>query len=43
VLEHEAAAAGRTTDRSRWWLMGPMHLAETRQKAARQEAGAAQV
>src|SRR4051812_5366832 len=33
VLEAEAAAAGRTTDRSRWRLMGPMHIAETREQA----------
>jgi limonene 1,2-monooxygenase len=33
VLEAEAAGAGRTTDRSRWRLMGPMHLAETREQA----------
>ena len=33
VLEAEAAAAGRTPDRSRWRLMGPMHIAETREKA----------
>lgn len=33
VLEAEAAAAGRTPDRSRWRLMGPMHIAETRGQA----------
>lgn len=33
VHEDEAAAAGRTTDRSRWRLMGPMHIAETREQA----------
>ncbi|MGY1823102.1 LLM class flavin-dependent oxidoreductase [Geodermatophilus sp. SYSU D00079] len=33
VLEAEAAAAGRPTDRSRWRLMGPMHIAETREQA----------
>src|SRR4051812_14440961 len=33
VLEAEAAGAGRTTARSRWRLMGPMLLAETREQA----------
>jgi limonene 1,2-monooxygenase len=33
VLEREAAEAGQVTDRSRWRLMGPMHIAETREQA----------
>jgi limonene 1,2-monooxygenase len=33
VLEAEAAKAGRPTDRSRWRLVGPMHIAETQEQA----------
>ena len=33
VVEAEAAKAGRATDRSRWRLVGPMHIAETREQA----------
>ena len=33
VLESEAAAAGRGTDRGKWRLVGPMHIAETQEQA----------
>lgn len=33
VVEAEAAKAGQATDRSRWRLVGPMHIAETREQA----------
>ena len=33
VWEAEGAASGRPADRSRWRLMGPMHIAETREQA----------
>ena len=33
IAEETAAAAGRTMDRSGWRLVGPMHVAETREKA----------
>ncbi|HET6504033.1 MAG TPA: LLM class flavin-dependent oxidoreductase [Amycolatopsis sp.] len=33
VVESEAAAAGQVADRSGWRLVGPMHLAETREQA----------
>jgi len=33
VLEDEAAAAGRTADRKKWRLVGPMHIAETQEQA----------
>lgn len=33
VMEERAAEFGTTADRSRWRLVGPMHIAETREKA----------
>lgn len=33
VMEEQAADAGRLVDRSRWRMMGPMHLAETEAQA----------
>jgi len=33
VLEAEAAKAGKPTDRSQWRLVGPMHIAETKEQA----------
>lgn len=33
VLEAEAAKHGQPTDRSRWRLVGPMHIAETKKQA----------
>lgn len=33
VLEAEAAKAGKPTDRSKWRLVGPMHIAETHEQA----------
>jgi len=33
VVETEAARHGRTTNRSSWRLVGPMHIAETKQQA----------
>ena len=33
VMEERAAQFGTTVDRSRWRLVGPMHLAETEEKA----------
>lgn len=33
IAEHEADANGQTVDRSRWSLVGPMHLAETERQA----------
>ncbi|KAB2349152.1 LLM class flavin-dependent oxidoreductase [Actinomadura rudentiformis] len=38
VMEERAAAFGTTADRSGWRLVGPMHLAETREQAARDVA-----
>jgi limonene 1,2-monooxygenase len=35
IIEEEAAANGHTPDRTRWRLMGPMHLAETEEEAKR--------
>ncbi|MFC4948719.1 LLM class flavin-dependent oxidoreductase [Pseudonocardia sp. GCM10023141] len=35
IVQEEAARRGRTVDRSRWRLMGPMHIAETEQRARR--------
>jgi limonene 1,2-monooxygenase len=34
VMEERSAQFGRTADRGRWRLVGPMHLAETREQAA---------
>jgi limonene 1,2-monooxygenase len=34
VMEERAAEFGTTVDRSRWRLVGPMHLADTREQAA---------
>ena len=34
VMEERAAQFGTTVDRRRWRLVGPMHLAETREQAA---------
>jgi limonene 1,2-monooxygenase len=36
VVEERAAETGVQTDRSKWRLVGPMHLAETRDKAIKQ-------
>ena len=33
VMEEQAREAGRTVDRSRWRMMGPMHVAETEAQA----------
>ena len=33
IAEEQAAASGHTLDRSNWRLVGPMHIAETREKA----------
>ena len=33
VMEAEAAKSGRPTDRDRWRLVGPMHIAETQEQA----------
>jgi limonene 1,2-monooxygenase len=33
VMEQRAAQFGQTADRSKWRLVGPMHIAETREKA----------
>jgi limonene 1,2-monooxygenase len=33
IMEHEAAAHGRSVDRRSWRLMGPMHVAETEAQA----------
>ena len=38
VLEQRAAEFGTTADRSRWRLVGPMHIADTREQAARDVA-----
>lgn len=38
VMEERAARFGTTADRSAWRLVGPMHLAETREQAARDAA-----
>jgi limonene 1,2-monooxygenase len=35
VLQAEAAAHGKSVDRSKWRLVGPMHIAETREQAYR--------
>ena len=35
VLEEEAKAHGKTVDRSKWRLVGPMHCAETKEQALR--------
>ena len=35
VMEQRAAEFGHTADRSRWRLVGPMHLAETKEQARR--------
>jgi limonene 1,2-monooxygenase len=35
VMEETAAEHGRTADRARWRLVGPMHLAETKEQARR--------
>lgn len=35
IVQEEAARRGHTVDRSRWRLMGPMHIAETQQRARR--------
>jgi len=35
VMEERAAEFGQTADRSRWRLVGPMHLAETKEQAQR--------
>ena len=35
VLEEEAKAQGKTVDRSKWRLVGPMHCAETKEQALR--------
>jgi limonene 1,2-monooxygenase len=36
VMEQKAAEYGQTADRSKWRLVGPMHIAETREKAREQ-------
>ena len=33
VMEEQAAEAGHTVDRSKWRMMGPMHLADTEEQA----------
>jgi limonene 1,2-monooxygenase len=38
VVEERAAETGVETDRSKWRLVGPMHIAETRDEARRQVA-----
>jgi limonene 1,2-monooxygenase len=38
VMEQRAAEHGTTADRGAWRLVGPMHLAETREQAARDVA-----
>ncbi|HXM56024.1 MAG TPA: LLM class flavin-dependent oxidoreductase, partial [Candidatus Dormibacteraeota bacterium] len=38
IMEQRAARFGTTVDRGRWRLVGPMHLAETREQAARDVA-----
>jgi limonene 1,2-monooxygenase len=38
VVEERAAAFGRTADRRSWRLVGPMHLADTREQAYRDVA-----
>ena len=35
ILEEEAKAYGKTVDRSKWRLVGPMHCAETKEQALR--------
>jgi len=35
VMEQRAAEFGQTVDRNRWRLVGPMHIAETEEKARR--------
>ncbi|HZZ47077.1 MAG TPA: LLM class flavin-dependent oxidoreductase, partial [Pseudonocardia sp.] len=35
IVEEEAARRGHRVDRSRWRLMGPMHVAETEERARR--------
>jgi limonene 1,2-monooxygenase len=35
IMAEEAARTGRTVDRDRWRLMGPMHIAETTEQAKR--------
>ena len=35
IVQEEAARHGHTVDRSRWRLMGPMHIAETAERARR--------
>jgi limonene 1,2-monooxygenase len=35
VLQEEARVHGKTVDRSKWRLVGPMHIAETREQAYR--------
>ena len=35
VLQAEAAAYGKTVDRAKWRLVGPMHIAETKEQAYR--------
>src|ERR1700742_2354953 len=36
VVEERAAETGQQTDRDKWRLVGPMHLAETKEKAMKQ-------
>ncbi|GAA4558769.1 LLM class flavin-dependent oxidoreductase [Pseudonocardia xishanensis] len=36
VMEQKAAQYGQVADRSKWRLVGPMHIAETREKAREQ-------
>jgi limonene 1,2-monooxygenase len=38
VMEEEAAHHGSTVERSKWRLIGPMHVAETREQARREVA-----
>jgi limonene 1,2-monooxygenase len=38
VMEERAAQFGTTVERARWRLVGPMHLAETREQAAKDVA-----
>jgi limonene 1,2-monooxygenase len=38
VMEERAAQFGTTADRAAWRLVGPMHIAETREQAARDVA-----
>ena len=35
IVQEEAARHGHTVDRSKWRLMGPMHIAETEERARR--------